>query len=1025
MKKTRIRIRVGFWQRPNPTRVGFSPTPPTFPFPTVVGFLKPTHPTAVGFVSAPRWPQVSPFPTLVGTVKGVSPFPTQVGSTVMGVSSIPTLVGIVGVFTNPTRVGFVPAHRENFCQHGHNQSKATISPPTKSKSNQSFHFNSKHRYPTSLLQVLCILAMLTSTANSTAGNAGEATGANSVTDSSTDTEQTNQQPELARANIDRLNAIFRGDDVGTGDNEIHTSDNEIQRISLLHSNASIRTGSQVESNNQQMDLLLHALQLEQEQAEQDAEEQGAEEAEQGQWTYTAAPRRQIVIPLGDEYSFSSITGKWQGIRKRIDFNPCSWPVGPGGNKGKDSAKSMFMYCNAGVPYPDYVPEKESDFMLSITPIHFAMALFGDEMIGFQECMDSYEDDISNPRAWTQLKRDMATTAGDVLLQVLRERFGWNPMVLIKKQQLQKKYPMQQFEKKTSEKCFPVYCRHCIAADVHPCEALLCWCCLVHLFPNELRDETAENTMENNGPVKTYIRVELLFPHPTVCPNNKFSPIDPLNILAREDYVNVPFPIQQVVGHSMDTLMGNLFFGAHVDPGVGLPEGKGVKRITSALVEADTNKFGDDRSYISLPVENTKENSNAWTLMGDQLTAQKWPPIYLRWVFHYMIKLGNVREMCPFVCTWPKLPEVRTKEDPFESWAPEWAANESFHLVLRSPSVLLGGMFAGDPESLNFYKRVMFQELHRDDTSLFAESQKESSPFYQKGPEKRSILRRPTSCVATLFAKEKRTLVIHHPSNLKHILHGEIGIFDGACPHGGWTSHPNEVVLSEEDLSGGQTRRRVYNCALHGHIDSMVSEHRRDDGYLDKEGVFEVVGAYEPSEHAMRQEKVSKSVAAHHRKEDEVARDVHMMMDDPAQRILTNKTTPGVFKARVIAQSVCCTSTKDLEEGHSVNGKVVVPPIPKGTKAGPAMLAMAVGMLNRASQMKYPQTMNADGKDLCKRGAEALSGLYKEFNEKHGSKVIDTTHAAYKTDDEEDLRRKKPKLAKNKNLYDSSGKYILL
>lgn len=739
------------------------------------------------------------------------------------------------------------------------------------------------------------------------------------------------------------------------------------------------------------------------------------------WTYVPVSRKIINLPLKDNPHnnlpaqldpWDSLTSKWQGTRPVVDFNPARWDLPKHFRSKAAHEQSSVMFCNCGLEYPPLEYKKEADFMLGITPIHFAQAVFGDQQIGLQHSIDNYSEEtfvhggITKDTQWEAMKRKMAQDAIDLMIAELYDKCCWTAKCPVQGTVING-FIFKTLEKKTGDRCFPFFCTHCLDAGVHPASALLCWASIVHIFPREYRAPGSLNQRMRHGPVKSYIRPEMLFPHPALCPNANRNPavqllrLDPRSVLAREEYINLPFPIQHVVGHSMDDLWHNLVLEKWSDPKTGLPEMKGVERITTGLIDYK-NVPADDRCYIELPVREGPSFSNARELLGNSLNKDNFPPLYLRWVFQYMIRVGVVQEMCPFVATWPNL--VPDTGDPKknkqikESWAPQWTNNPKMHLVLRQPSVLIGGMYKGDrPLDTN---RVKCQPLHRDDTNAYEEGLDPTSPFY-KGPDFTSALSRTTSCIATLFAKEKRSLAIKHPANRKDIFHGEIGIFDGATLHAGWTCHPDEVIVLEKGIDGQEQKRRVYNCALHGHIDSMVSRVARVDGYLENSNLFEEDGIYEPPEHALQQEKVDRCIKSYRRKEEELARAVDHVLHDPAQRIMSSQVTPGVFNARVIAQSVCCTSTTDAELGSDH-----LPAIPRGTKTCPAVMAMAIGMLNIAAVQTYGT--NEDGRVACKEAAKSLTQIYDDFRNNQGKRLVNAKHARYEPDEEEERRSKRAK-----------------
>jgi hypothetical protein len=74
--------------------------------------------------------------------------------------------------------------------------------------------------------------------------------------------------------------------------------------------------------------------------------------------------------------------------------------------------------------------------------------------------------------------------------------------------------------------------------------------------------------------------------------------------------------------------------------------------------------------------------------------------------------------------------------------------------------------------------------------------------------------------------------------------------------------------------------------------------------------------------------------AHRRKEDDVHRGSSLIIQ--GGKILADKDTSGIFKAKLVAESVACMPSKDLEDGLYAGKRELVPAIPKGVTAAPGL-----------------------------------------------------------------------------------------
>jgi hypothetical protein len=203
---------------------------------------------------------------------------------------------------------------------------------------------------------------------------------------------------------------------------------------------------------------------------------------------------------------------------------------------------------------------------------------------------------------------------------------------------------------------------------------------------------------------------------------------------------------------------------------------------------------------------------------------------------------------------------------------------------------------------------------------------------------------------------------------------------------------------------------------------MIANKKRNDGYLDLTGLVEnEFATFEDPQHTTRMMEVKESRLAHLRKEIDVDRGARLMLGD--LRVLRSKTTDGLFVAKVVAQSVACMPSKDLEDGNTaIDGKeVVIPKIAKGTKAGPALVKLLIGMLKKASGEDLKCLVNQHGRTLLKEGAESLSALLARHEANWNT--LNSVHTKVETDDEEDIRRRYPKKDSNKSYYNASGEYI--
>lgn len=358
-----------------------------------------------------------------------------------------------------------------------------------------------------------------------------------------------------------------------------------------------------------------------------------------------------------------------------------------------------------------------------------------------------------------------------------------------------------------------------------------------------------------------------------------------------------------------------------------------------------------------------------------------------------------------------MPPKPVEEKARSIFLPRWKQNPDWHLVLRSTSVLIGGMAAQPIASLGFYNQKIPQPMHMDDTALASIASKPNSPFYRRGPNRKSECQRPTSCIATLFEDEKRSIAVFHPSNKKHIYYNEMGVFDGATVHCGLTNHPGEVTVEQLDGS----KRRLYNSALHGHIDSMLMP-PRNDNQIDQTGIGEEeFKLFEAPERSLRAEDPKVCALAHLRNCDDVERGTRILLEE--QRVLNHRNVTGIIAAKVLAQSVACKPTKDLEDG--VNTAFTnAPQIAKGTKTAPALLAVCQGILLTGASTKNKHYTTAAGRALLEDASNSLQEVFdkhKAFLAREG--LINKFHENADTDDEEDIRRTKPKNPIHANFYD--------
>ena len=284
----------------------------------------------------------------------------------------------------------------------------------------------------------------------------------------------------------------------------------------------------------------------------------------------------------------------------------------------------------------------------------------------------------------------------------------------------------------------------------------------------------------------------------------------------------------------------------------------------------------------------------------------------------------------------------------------------------------------------------------------------------EGPWNRSIQSRSFSVIIPLFATEKRTIGLQHPSNPKDIHFGEIGAFDGSVMHCGMTLLEKDAYVKDNNglpsSHGGQeSLRRIYNFALHGHVDNMTLEKREENklSYLDK---GKHLGHFEPAEHAMMIDDAPEVRRAHRRKEDEVFRDTSVLL--ATSRVTQN--SDGLFNARVLAQSICCMPVKDMEDGTkekalkpskgSKKMVEVLPKIDKGQKTAVVMTKMAIGMMRKTANTDL--LVNDTGRNLARECAAAMETILQKHVEEHPDDLVNKQHAQMETDSEDEARTTK-------------------
>jgi hypothetical protein len=848
------------------------------------------------------------------------------------------------------------------------------------------------------------------------------------------------------------------------------------------------------------------------------------------YTYPMKPGVELVLTNKDKDEWMTFdanvqTARWKPERGVVDFDPerFRYPkpptappspepatkkrrLNPEEKKAREERKKQqeaakkdakkedrvnTMYLNRIVKNPGLTKGSEENFVLRLTPFHFAQALYGGMRFGFEENLNNLADPWQDANEWKTHKKKMAEVALQALADHKQEHHG----VKIYVQRTEPKgkgifsgYAIPAFTQicETNGSQFPVFCHHCVQKGKSPQECLICWGTVVHQFPVERRPwkerEGVKSMGERTefGPVKTYVRVEQEFPHDSACQSLVFKMmVSPsVNALNKEEYVNIRFPTDMVVREEFQHLREVSTKGDFKNPMRGVPFGKGVDRIANGIEGYDL----DDRAYIKLPVKPGKETKNARLLLGDAcMTPESFPNFYIRAMYSHMVNLSCVSEMCPFVAHWPLEKETKPRDKakagqpkaadgeksgkraPRDKILPQWLPNGNFHLVIRDMTVLFGGMYEKPLSDLGFHNKVTPQLFHMDDTSLDEESRDPSSPFYRYGPDNKAAVIRPHSAIFPIFFDETRTVAIHHPSNKKTIWHNQLLAFDGAVKHGGCTFHPCKKIVEEavvgiplfgdgnaeritEDVpkkqaavekmmqSLGEARRnkdyslgvgytRRYDWSVHFHVDSMLAQKKRSKVNLDlsfygseEHPVWESPAVYSKMNPASGR-------AAHRRKEDEVYNGARLMIDHG--KILADKATTGIFKAKLVAGFVACMPSKDLEEGvfvpknsKSKEEKQVVPEIPKGLKAAPALGRLVQGMLQRAGELRSFDSSN--NRTMLKACAKAIETVMKAST---ANDEKDTEHEATETDDDEDYRRKNVRMDRNKTYYTDAGNFV--
>ena len=786
---------------------------------------------------------------------------------------------------------------------------------------------------------------------------------------------------------------------------------------------------------------------------------------------------------------------------------------------KEEPKVNTMYLNRSLDNPPLVRGQEENFVLELTPFHFAQALVGDMRFGFDNNLKNPDDPWQDAAQWKKHKKAMAEVALKDLIEYKESKLGYQIYVqraMPSGNGIFSGYGIPAFSQisETNGSQFPLFCLFCVNNGLHPQECLISWCTICHDFPIQSRPwserEGSKGLGERHefGPVKTYIRVDLLFPHDSSCQcqakNKKFAL--PLDLLAREEYVSIPFPTEMVVKDEFQPFWDATTKGTYKNPMMGVPFGKGVDRIVNGIEGYDL----DDRAYIKLPVLKGVETENARLLLGDScMTAESFSQFYIRTMYAYMNLLSSVSEMCPFIADWPlekqspkKRAKLSMKEEPNgpqnedmamddsnkneadgeinndstpgspqqakqtfsskksskkEKLNPQWMPNGEFHLVIREMSILLGGMFERPPSIIGFNNPITPQLFHMDDTNLDIEGRDIKSPFYRYGPDNKGEVTRPHMGIFPIFHDEQQQVALYHPSNKKRIWFNQLLAFDGATKHCGCTQHPCQVIVqdgvvgvpidedihedttaklsaveammqnlvlsrknqSEPDYSLGNGYTRRYSPAIHFHNDSMLLVKRRDGNVIDLTFYGqEEFPTFEPPEIYSKMSGIQ-CRQAHRRKEDDVHRGSSLIIK--GGKILSDKDTSGIFKAKLLAESVACMPSKDLEDGLCFGKSKLVPAIPKGAAAAPALAKLCIGMFQRAAcNDSTPNFTNDRGQKLLTDCARALKKVVDKYPK--GELIIDA-HKEMDTDEDEDVRRKEPRREDNEGWYTASSEHI--
>lgn len=118
---------------------------------------------------------------------------------------------------------------------------------------------------------------------------------------------------------------------------------------------------------------------------------------------------------------------------------------------------------------------------------------------------------------------------------------------------------------------------------------------------------------------------------------------------------------------------------------------------------------------------------------------------------------------------------------------------------------------------------------------------------------------------------------------------------------------------EVTILKGEQKCRLYHCALHSHMDSLLTKVDRDMTSLNYSGVDEVPDAYEPAEHVADITEPADLLDAFEKKTHEVNLSCRHIIQEGSRKIWNASGNP-IFQAKAVTAAVACASAEEIDSG---------------------------------------------------------------------------------------------------------------